>query len=147
MLWQRQAQATQQHGFEQYGKFLLKYTTQAEGLDVARCLTAEGRPYHMTSLRETIHLLTANKVIRQKAIKSPILTSEVNKYRGPVSVSHGYGMAGCLIGGFIGPTYHGWVVLAPGASETVTTPQANAAPTVLLRNAKEQITRLTKASR
>ena len=150
---QRQAQVTQQQGFEQYGNLLLKYTTQEEGLDAARRLTAEGRPYHMTSWQETIDLVETkpDKVVRQKAIESVVLTSKVSKYGGPVAVDLSlYYINGRLplVGGY--PGERGWVVLAPGASNvrrfgpsgiddarvalsSQSVPQANTAPAEWLR--------------
>ncbi|MCL4379400.1 MAG: hypothetical protein M1160_01000 [Candidatus Marsarchaeota archaeon] len=114
---QRQASVIRQYGFEQYGNLLLKYTTQAEGLEVARRLTAEGRPYHMTSRQETIDLIETkpDKVIRQKVIESVVLTSEVSKYGGPVAINLDYDYGRLLVLDFhLG--YRGWVVLAPGAN-------------------------------
>ena len=117
---QRQASVTQQYGFEQYGNLLLKRTTQADGLKVARSLTAEGRPYHMTSTEETMDLIEKNpgKVIWQKANKSVVLTSEVSKFGGSTAVYLDDGDWRLHVCDFGYPGDHGWVVLAPGASET-----------------------------
>ena len=101
----------------------MKYTTQAEGLEVARRLTAKGGPYHMTSREEAIDLadgIEPDKVIRQKAIKSVVLTSEATKHGCPVAINLIHFDWSFLVLRVVDkyPDLRGWVVLAPGASET-----------------------------
>ena len=90
----------------------------------------------MTSKQETIDLVETrpDSVIRQKAIESAVLTSEVSEYGGPVAVDIFYDYGGLRVSGFGGPGAHGWVVLAPGVSEAATTEKPKI-PVELLRKA------------